>query len=165
MIFLGIDPGLATVGFGAIEAIDGQVRFLDAGVFETPAHSDLGERLDSIRTDFIQILQELKPDVIGMEELYFAQNTASALKVAHARGVLVQVAFEHGIPLLALTPLQIKQNITGDGHADKWQVQEMVKRLLKLPAAPQPDDAADGVAIAMCTERIYASQLPHTLKP
>lgn len=153
-IYLGIDPGLATVGFGAIESDGRNIRYLDHGVIKTPASMELPERLFVIKRDILKIIKALKPSAIGVEELFFARNVTNAIKVAMARGVIVESIYALSVPIFEFTPLQIKNNITGYGAADKLQVQEMVKRLLKLNRHPKPDDAADGLAIAICTERV-----------
>lgn len=157
-ILLGIDPGLATVGFGVIESKGGHCRFLDCGVIRTKPELELAERLNIIKKDFLEILRGYKPDAAGVEELYFAKNVTNALKVAHARGVLLESLYEHKIPVVSMTPLQVKNNITGDGAAKKWQIQEMVKRLLNLDHYPRPDDAADALAIALCAERMQTGK-------
>lgn len=154
-IILGIDPGLATVGFGLIESINSRAYFIDCGVIKTSPQLDVPERLSIIRNDFLSLFNEYKPDAIGIEELFFARNVTNALKVAHARGVILECAHTKKIQMFHFTPLQVKNNITGDGNADKWQVQEMVKRLLNLNTYPKPDDAADALAIALCAAREY----------
>jgi crossover junction endodeoxyribonuclease RuvC len=154
IIILGIDPGLATVGFGLIRKDKAGLHFLDCGVIKTPANSDLGERLHTIKKDIDEILDTAKPDVVGMEELFFAKNVTNAIKVAHARGVLLESVHARGIPVHHFTPMQVKNNVAGTGSAEKWQMQEMVKRLLKLKSIPKPDDAADALAIALCAERV-----------
>lgn len=154
MIILGIDPGLATVGFGVIESKEGQIKFLDCGVIKTSPNLELPERLSVIKHDTEKLLKSIKPDAVGVEELFFAKNVTNAIKVAHARGVILESIHKHGIPLFEFTPLQIKNNIAGHGTADKLMIQEMVKRLLGLPRHPKPDDAADGLAIAICAERV-----------
>ena len=154
-IILGIDPGLAIVGFGVIKVEGDKLEYLDCGVIKTKASLDLPERLHIIKKDCLTLLETFKPDVVGVEELYFARNVTSAIKVAHARGVILESLYEKGIPLLNFTPLQIKNNIAGDGRAQKWQMQEMVKRMLNLKRHPKPDDAADALAIALCAERLY----------
>ena len=159
MIILGIDPGLATVGFGVIKNDQGKLEFLDCGVIKTEAGLELPERLKIIKDDLIDILDSVKPDVVGIEELFFAKNVTNAMKVAHARGVIVETVHSKGVPIVNFTPLQIKNNIAGDGVAKKWQIQEMVKRILGLKKHPQPDDAADGLAIALCTERVFKQDL------
>ena len=153
-VILGIDPGLATVGFGVIRKDKTGLHFVDCGVIKTPANSDLGERLCTIKEDIESILDTIKPDAVGMEELYFAKNVTNAIKVSHARGVILQAVHVRGIPIHHFTPLQVKNNIAGTGSAEKWQMQEMVKRFLKLKTIPKPDDAADALAIALCTERV-----------
>ena len=154
-IFLGIDPGLATVGFGVIQSSGDKITMLDYGVIKTPAKLELSERLQIIKKDLVDLLKTIKPDAAGVEEIFFARNVTNALKVAHARGVILETIYEHSIPLFEFTPLQIKNNICGYGQADKIQIQEMVKRLLNLKSHPKPDDAADALAIAMCTERVF----------
>jgi crossover junction endodeoxyribonuclease RuvC len=154
-IILGIDPGLATVGFGVIEANKGKIKYLDCGIIKTKPDLELPERLHIIRHDTLKLLDSIKPDAVGVEELYFARNVTNAIKVAHARGVILESVYQKKIPVFHFTPLKVKNNITGYGNADKQQIQEMVKRLLNLPRRPKPDDAADGLAIALCAERIY----------
>ena len=153
-IILGIDPGLATVGFGVIRKEKSGVSFVDCGVIKTPANSDLGERLCTIKRDMEELLDTFKPDAVGIEELFFAKNVTNAIKVAHARGVIVESIHARGIPIHNFTPMQVKNNVAGTGSAEKWQMQEMVKRTLKLKAIPRPDDAADALAIALCAERV-----------
>lgn len=156
-VILGIDPGLATVGFGVIKKDKAGVHFVDCGVIKTPANSDLGARLQTIKEDIEMLLNEVKPDAVGMEELYFAKNVTNAIKVAHARGVLLQSVHARGIPVHHFTPMQVKNNVAGTGGAEKWQMQEMVRRILKLKSIPRPDDAADALAIALCAERVVIS--------
>ena len=158
-VVLGIDPGLATVGFGVIKSQGGNLVYVDCGVIKTKADTELPERLNAIKKDFLHLLKTHKPDAVGVEELYFAKNVTNAIKVAHARGVILECLFEKNIPLINFTPLQVKKNITGDGAAQKWQVQEMVKRFLGLNRHPKPDDAADALAIAICAERVFKNSL------
>ena len=159
MVILGIDPGLATVGFGVINKINGSLKCLDYGAIKTASDLDLSERLYIIRKDFLCLLDEFKPDLIGIEKLFFVKNVTNGMKVAHARGVILEPLYKMNIPILHFTPLEVKNNITGDGGAKKWQVQEMVKRLLNLQKIPKPDDAADALAIALCSERVHTNQL------
>jgi crossover junction endodeoxyribonuclease RuvC len=154
MIILGIDPGLATVGFGVIRKDKSGVSFVDCGVIKTPAKTDLAERLHTIKKDIEEILDSVKPDAVGIEELFFVKNVTNGLLVAHARGVIVEAIYARGIRIYEFTPLQVKNNVAGTGSAEKWQVQEMVKRTLKLKSIPRPDDAADALAIALCAERM-----------
>ena len=158
-IILGIDPGLATVGFGVIKSENGKLFYIDSGVIKTKPDIELPERLNAIKNDFLFLLKTFKPDAIGVEEIYFAKNVTNAIKVAHARGVILECLFENNIPLINFTPLQVKKNIAGDGAAQKWQIQEMVKRFLKLKRHPKPDDAADALAIAICTERVFSNKV------
>ncbi len=155
-VILGIDPGLATVGFGAIEVSGNQFTYLDSGVIKTAPHLETAERLHIIRHDLKKLIQALKPQLVSIEELFFARNVTNALKVAQARGVILEEVYQHHIPTLSFTPLQVKNNIAGDGAAQKWQIQEMVKRLLKLPKIPKPDDAADALALALCAQQCAA---------
>lgn len=151
MIILGIDPGLATVGYGVIETMSGsRMKPLDYGVLETPAGMPLPRRLSRLYQGAKLLIERFKPDVAAFEELFFYNNVTTAISVSHARGVLVLAAEEAGIPLYEYTPMQIKQAAVGYGHADKGQVQFMVRTLLGLRETPKPDDAADALACAIC---------------
>lgn len=149
MKILGIDPGTGILGFGVIEASKQEARLVTAGVIKTPAHTPLPERLEEIYHGLNQIIAETKPDVVSIEKLFFAQNITTAISVSHARGVAMLCGQLHQLPIAEYTPLQIKQSLTGYGRADKKQMQETVRRLLNLKAAPQPDDAADALAAAI----------------
>lgn len=155
MVFLGIDPGLATVGFGVVRGERDSFSYVDCGVIKTPATMPFETRLAVIQKDFEKLFEAFHPDAVGVEELFFAKNVTNALKVAHARGVILAQIADHGIPLFEFTPLEVKNNVCGYGQADKKQLQEMVRRLLHLNAAPRPDDAADALAIALCAGRVY----------
>ena len=113
------------------------------------------KRLSVIKHDILKLLKSIKPDAVGVEELYFAKNVTNAIKVAHARGVILEAINDFRLPIYEFTPLQIKNNIAGYGNAEKWQVQEMVKKFLNLKRIPKPDDAADALAVAICTERLF----------
>ncbi len=152
-VILGIDPGLATVGFGAIEVSGNKFFHLDSGVIKTAPNLDTAERLHIIRNDLQELIKSLKPSLVSIEELFFARNVTNAIKVAQARGVIVEVVYDLKIPMVHFTPLQVKNNIAGDGAAKKWQIQEMVKRLLNLSRPPKPDDAADALALALCAQQ------------
>jgi len=154
-VIMGIDPGLATVGFGVIKSDGNNLVYVDSGTIKTKPDLELPERLNIIKEDLLSLLKTYKPEAVGVEELFFAKNVTNAIKVAHARGVILECLFALKIPLINFTPLQVKKNIAGDGAADKWQIQEMVKRFLKLKAHPKPDDAADALAIAICAERVF----------
>ncbi len=150
MIILGIDPGIATTGFGIIRTTGGVPELIDLGIFRTKAGLSLGVRLVQIREDLVGILKQYKPTCVAIEELFFNTNTTTAMKVAQARGVLLEACVAHGVEEHSFTPLQIKSMITGDGKADKRQVQDMIERELGTRIPPSYDDAADAVAIALC---------------
>jgi crossover junction endodeoxyribonuclease RuvC len=157
MRILGIDPGIATVGFGVVDAKRGVFSEIAHGVITTPAKVPLTRRLDAIYSDLTTLISELKPDSIAIEELFFAANVKTGISVAHGRGVILLACFRAGIPAYEYTPLQVKQSVAGYGLAEKRQVQEMVKRLLNLEQLPRPDDAADALAIALCHARAATS--------
>lgn len=149
MRVLGIDPGLAVVGLGWVDAHGPhRVSCIDFCTIQTTAGSPLADRLHEIARDFRDLLDEIQPDLAVIERLFFAVNAMSAIEVAQSRGVLLSILAERGIPILEPSPLQMKSAITGDGKADKRQVQDMLVRLLKLPERPQPVDAADALALA-----------------
>lgn len=149
MRVLGIDPGTATTGFGVIDFVNGKPVFVDAGVITTKPDLAMSARLDIVFRELTELISEHKPDHVGMELLFFATNVTTAMTVAQARGVAMLAVERAGLPLGEYTPLQVKQGITGYGKADKRQIQEMVKMILGLNAIPKPDDAADGLAIAI----------------
>ena len=153
MIILGIDPGVATVGFGAIEAKGPQVHMLRCGAVTTPAGQRLAQRLATIYDDVSELIALFRPDAIAIEELFFNTNITTGISVAHGRGVIVLAGEKAGVPMYEYTPLQIKQAITGYGRADKKQMMEMVRRLLNLTSAARPDDASDALAVAICHAR------------
>ena len=146
---LGIDPGVARVGWGLIEVDGGKLTPLAYGCIETPAEMDHLNRLEQIKDKLENILQKFKPDRVAIEKLYFAQNVTTALSVGEARGVILYTLISSGLNCIEFTPLEVKQSICGYGRANKKQVQEMVKVFLKLKDIPRPDDAADGLAIAL----------------
>ena len=160
MRILGIDPGFATIGFGLVEADRGQVHMETYGAITTPAGLPLSRRLYQIGTDMEDLIGQLKPDVISIEELFFNTNITTGIAVAHGRGVILYAAEKCGIPLYEYTPSQVKLAVTGYGKAEKRQVMDMTKRLLKLKAVPRPDDAADALAIALCHAHTAGSILP-----
>ena len=151
MRILGIDPGIAIVGFGLIESNRGSVRMLQYGAVTT--------RLVQIENDMTALIAQLKPDEIAVEELFFSKNITTGIAVAHGRGVILCTAERLGVPIFEYTPMQVKQAVAGYGLADKKQVMDMTKRLLKLKAVPKPDDAADALAIAICHARSATSLL------
>ena len=149
MVILGIDPGLATVGYGVIEYDGVKITLIDYGTLETPAGLKLPERLDMLFDLMTELIDRFKPEEIAFEELFFAKNVKTGIAVAHARGVLVAAAYKKVKKLFEYTPLQVKQAVVGYGRAEKLQVQTMVKMLLGLNKIPKPDDAADACAIAI----------------
>lgn len=149
MRIIGVDPGTATTGFGIIEHNHGQFQFVDAGVITTPPDQPMPERLITIHTELSQVIRETAPEQSAVELLYFATNVTTAITVGQARGVILLTLAEAGLIPAEYTPMQIKQAVTGYGGAKKPQIQEMVRMLLKLPVIPKPDDAADGLAIAI----------------
>ena len=159
MRILGIDPGIAFVGFGLIESNRGSVRMLQYGAVTTEAGLPLATRLVQIENDMTALIAQLKPDEIAVEELFFSKNITTGIAVAHGRGVILCTAERLGVPIFEYTPMQVKQAVAGYGLADKKQVMDMTKRLLKLKAVPKPDDAADALAIAICHARSATSLL------
>jgi len=157
---LGLDPGLAILGFGTIVcqkaekiAVGAQpmadtMQLLDFGVIQTPARTDLGKRLCTIYDDLHTLMEQHEPDLVAIEKLFF-YRMSSTITVAQARGVLMLVLAQHDLPMVEFTPAQIKQALTGYGNADKREVQEAVARELNLERIPKPDDAADALAVAL----------------
>ena len=151
MIILGIDPGLATLGYGVIEKDErGNCRALDCGVVLTPKDEGLPVRLAILEEGLKKVLEKFNPDEIAMEELFFSKNITTGIAVAHARGVALLTCVKRCGKLYEYTPMQIKQALTGYGKADKKQIQSVVTSMLKLKTVPKPDDAADALAIALC---------------
>ena len=150
MVILGIDPGLAIVGYGVIRREGSKLLPLDYGVMETSPDQSTPYRLERLYRGMEELLRRYKPDAVAFEELFFYNNVTTAIAVSHARGVLVLAAQQKNIPLYEYTPMQIKQAAVGYGHADKKQVQYMVRVLLGLKEIPKPDDAADALACAIC---------------
>ena len=159
MRILGIDPGIATVGFGVIESEKNQSRLLKCGVISTPAHTSLSSRLEQIYSDMCDLLEIFKPDAVSVEELFFNTNITTGIAVAHGRGVILLACQKAGVKIYEYTPLQVKQAVVGYGRAEKKQVMDMVRRICNLPALPKPDDAADAVALALCHARSATSLL------
>ena len=149
MIILGIDPGYAILGYGVLEADGRKVRPFDGHSF---ARSALAKGFCSRETldELLELLRLYKPDCAVFEELFFYHNATTAIQVGAGRGVAMLAAQQGGIPLYEYTPMQIKLAVTGNGHADKKQVQQMVKLLLNLKTVPKPDDAADALGAAIC---------------
>lgn len=158
MRIIGIDPGTAITGFGVIDYDRNSFKFVDAGVIRTHKDEAMNDRLSTVYDEMKELLQEFKPDVMSIELLFFARNVTTAMTVGQSRGIVMLAATQAGIPIYEYTPMQVKQAVTGYGKADKKQIQEMVKNLLKLDAIPKPDDAADGLAIAIT----HAGQVKHS---
>ena len=151
MIIMGIDPGLATVGFGIINASRGtKFETVEYGAVLTPAKSKIPDRLAEIFENISQLVKTYKPDAVSVEKLYFNTNEKTAINVAQARGVILLAARLGKVPIYEYTPLQIKQALTGYGRAEKKQIMYMVKTILKLESEPRPDDTADALAAAIC---------------
>jgi crossover junction endodeoxyribonuclease RuvC len=149
MRIIGIDPGTATTGFGVIDIDHGRTTFVDAGVITTPPTQPMPERLLTLHEELTQVIAETRPNFASVELLYFSTNVTTGISVGQARGVILLTLAEAGLPIAEYTPMQIKQAVTGYGGAKKPQIQEMVRALLSLPVIPRPDDAADGLAIAI----------------
>jgi len=150
MIILGIDPGTAALGYGLIQSNKDNLKLIKYGCITTESKQAMPLRLHLIYEEVKKLIQKYKPDQLAVEEIFFAKNSKTALKVGQARGVILLLGAEHRIPVFDYAPLQVKQSIAAYGRADKEQVQKMVQVILKLEKLPEPDDAADALAIAIC---------------
>ena len=159
MIILGIDPGLAIVGWGVIEYDNARLRSVAYGSLRTPAGMPTEERLCAIYDGMNELIEKYRPDAVAIEELFFNTNITTGIRVAEARGVLLLSAARAGVKSFEYTPLQVKQAVVGYGRAEKKQVISMVTMLLSLREAPKPDDTADALAIAICHAHSGASRL------
>ena len=159
MRILGIDPGVATIGFGVIDCDRSHQRLVQYGVITTPAGLPLSTRLWQISRDMQELLTAFRPDEAAVEELFFSKNITTGISVAHGRGVLLLELERAGVPVFEYTPMQVKQAVVGYGGAEKRQVMLMTQRLLKMKDIPKPDDAADALAIAICHGRSATSLL------
>ena len=159
MVILGIDPGLATVGYGLIEYRNGIFRTIAYGAITTKAHTKVENRLAIIYSDLAEIIDKYRPDEMAIEEIFFNDNAKTAIAVSEARGVLLLCARHKNVPISEYTPLQVKQSVVGYGRAEKKQVILMVKTILKLEKGPTLDDTADALAIAICHAHTGASKL------
>ena len=159
MRILGIDPGLAIVGWAVLESERGSLRPVAFGAIRTPAHTDIEARLATIKCDLEAIIDKYKPEEMAIEELFFNTNITTGIAVAEARGVILCTAFSRGVKISEYTPLQVKQAVVGYGKAEKHQVIAMVTAILKLKSPPKPDDTADAVAIAICHSQCRASAI------
>lgn len=150
MIIMGIDPGIAIVGYSIVECKGNKLKAIDYGCIKTGAEMLLPDRLKMVYDKLTEIIKTYNPGELAIEELFFNNNAKSVMKVGQARGVEILAAVNEGLGVYEYTPLQIKQAVTGYGRADKNQVQEMVKMLLNLKEKPKPDDVADALAVAIC---------------
>jgi len=150
MRILGIDPGIAIVGYGVIDKEGNRYKTVAYDAVTTRAHTPLEERLEAVYNGINEIIKTYKPDAMSIEELFFNNNAKTALTVGQARGVIILAAVQNHLPVYEYTPLQVKQALTGYGRASKGQIQQMMKSMLGLAQIPKPDDVADALAIAVC---------------
>lgn len=147
---LGIDPGTATMGWGVIRMEGNRIRHVQHAAITTPSDWEMPRRLAHLFDGITELIRGYRPETVAVEELFFNTNATTAITVGQARGMAILAAYKAGIPVAEYTPLQVKQAITSYGRADKRQMQEMVRALLNLREIPRPDDAADGLAVAIC---------------
>ena len=159
MVILGIDPGLAIVGWGALEYVNGRFHVLGFGSIRTEAKTPVEDRINQIYDGMNTIIEKYKPDVMAIEELFWNTNQKTGISVAEARGVILLAAHKRGLQIYEYTPLQVKQAVVGYGRAEKKQVIMMVTSILKLAKPPKPDDTADALAIAICHGHAGSSPL------
>lgn len=153
MIIIGIDPGTATTGYGVVKIDNKSYNCVDYGVIRTPKDLEQQKRLAMINSEIGNLLDRYRPKALAIETIYFFKNSKTAIPVSHARGVILMTTAQKNIPVYEFTPLQAKSAVVGYGRADKNQVQEMVKIILRLKEIPRPNDAADALAIAICCIR------------
>ena len=159
MRIIGIDPGIAIVGFGIIDCQNHKATAISYGAITTPPTMSVGQRLKTIKDNLTSVLHEHQPEQCGIETLYFSKNVKTAMIVSQARGVILYTLEEFGIPAFNYSPTQVKSAILGYGGAEKKQVQYMTKELLKLKSQPKPDDVADALAIAICHQHSSSLKL------
>ena len=159
MRILGIDPGIALVGWGVIDAAGGAASVVDFGCIKTTADTATEDRLAAVFSQLNEIIKKYRPEAMAVEELFWNTNQKTGIIVAEARGVILLAAKLNGVEIFEYTPLQVKQAVVGYGRAEKRQVISMVTALLKLREAPKPDDTADALAIAVCHAHSGASRL------
>ena len=150
MVILGIDPGSVITGFGAIETENRKTCLIGCGCIRTKAKTPFAERLRKIYGELAETLSHYHPDEVAVEEVFYSNNVKTALKIGHARGVILLAAADAGLPIAEYSPREVKQAVVGSGSASKQQVQFMVKNILTLKEAPQPYDATDALAVALC---------------
>jgi crossover junction endodeoxyribonuclease RuvC len=149
-IILGIDPGLASTGYGVIRCSGSRFRHIEHGIIRTTPREGVGERLLAIKRAILEVLASFDPDEAAVETVYFSKNSGSAIPVAQARGVILCTLAEKGVPFTEYTPLELKQAVVGRGKAEKIQIQVALKMLFALAEMPSPDHAADALAAAFC---------------
>lgn len=159
MVILGIDPGYATIGFGVVVSDRSNYALRQYGVITTPPELAFPQRLQVIYEDMVQLMEQVTPDAMAIEELFWGHNVTTGIGVSHARGVILLAAAQKGLPIHEYTPMQIKQSVVGYGNATKHQVMDMTRRLLHMTAVARPDDAADAIAVALCHARSSTSLL------
>lgn len=157
MLALGIDPGTAICGYGFVESNGSRLIAHEYGAITTSAKARPEDRLAKIYDELDMLIKKYKPDVMGVEQLFFNRNVTTAIPVGQARGIVLLAAAKNGLELVERTPLQVKQSVTGYGKATKEQVIYMVTKLLNLPEPPKPDDVADALAVAICTSHVLNS--------
>lgn len=150
MRIFGIDPGSERTGYGCIESSGGRHRLITCGTLSAPARSTFPERLLAIHTGLTALLDRHRPECVAVENIFFAKNVRSALKLGHARGIALLAASQASVPVVEYSPAEIKRSVVGYGRAEKQQVQAMMKLLLGLDAVPSPHDVADALAVAIC---------------
>lgn len=153
---LGIDPGIARMGWGVVEETRGKARAVDYGCFETEKNTAHEERLAAVHQELTRLIKKYRPDRVAVEKLFFSKNVKTALAVGEARGVILMTCAALGVPTVEISPKEVKQALTGYGQADKQQMQKMVQLMLGLKELPKPDDAADALAIAVAGARLSA---------
>lgn len=150
MRILGLDPGTATTGFACIDVENSHIKLVDVGCIKTSSKLALADRLFELAEDLNKLLKKWRPDTLAIEKIFFAKNVKTGITVAHARGAIVYLAQKHNLEICEYSPTEIKIAVTGDGHADKLQIQKMVMMICNLDRLPKSDDAADALAIALC---------------
>ena len=155
---IGVDPGFGRMGLGVVDLINGQAVYVWHGVVETSADTPFAERLQAVRNDLTEAIRRFSPQVACVEKLFFQTNVRTAINVGMARGVIILALADAGLPVVELTPNEVKEAVAGYGSADKKQVQFMVARQLNLKEIPKPDDAADALAMAISGGLIYRTQ-------
>ena len=165
MRVLGIDPGYAIVGWGVVDYAGNRFAPVDFGAVCTDAGVPFERRLDEVYAGVKEVIERTQPEVLAIEKLFYQHNQTTVIGVAEARGVILLAAAQAGLPIYEYTPMQVKQAVVGYGLAEKRQVMDMVRRLLKLKAVPRPDDAADALALAICHARSATSLLARAQNP